>query len=104
MEKPAKFFIETNEDYQSDNIKQDSYGDLIELFKQNGYTIKDEGINHNTKKYYWEFISSSTLQLKGNNSINWAKKPPADRYYEKRFDEYEKSKIIIIKTNLKDNA
>ena len=63
MEKPLRFFIETYENY-TDEKQLVAHRPIIQLILQNGYMIRNEGLSHDKKKYFWEFIQATEQQLK----------------------------------------
>ena len=63
MEKPLRFFIETYENY-TDEKQLVAHRPIIQLILQNGYIIRNEGLSHDKKKYFWEFIQATEQQLK----------------------------------------
>ena len=86
MEKPIRFFIETYEDYKNEKLIN-AYNPIIDLILKNGYMLKDKGVSHDKKKYYWEFVQATKQILpEGYESFDYSKVKKDDEYW-KKFNE-----------------
>ena len=84
MEKPIRFFIETYEDYKNEKLIN-AYGPIIDLILKNGYMLKDKGITHDKKKYFWEFIQATKQTLpEGYEPFDISKVKKDDAYWQHR--------------------
>ena len=80
MENPARFIVQTYEDYK-DEKQLDWHQPIIDLLLKNGYMLKNKGLTYDKKNYYWEFVQATKETLpEGYEPIKW--KPRDKEFYD----------------------
>ena len=98
MEKPLRFFIETYEDYKNEKLLI-PYRNMIKVVLENGYMLKKEGLAHDKKKYFWEFIQATKQTLpEGYEPMDLSKIVKDEAYWQHRKELTMESVKRFLKT------